>query len=384
MVDFVTPSTCGGAGRPPAFAGPHRRPLCRSLCGIAGILLLVTALFFTTAPAALAATGEDIVATAEQYLGYPYGYQCAGPNAFDCGGFVWYVYHQTGVDFTLRINSMDLSMNNIAVLNAEELAPGDILFFGSSPFNIYHWGIYAGDGLVIHSYNEGTGVVYTPLDEVWPRFCYGCRLNALDGGNETDAEFVTIGSVELPWQSGGELPGDLRNNGEGQKVESEEVLQTLLRTCELLTGAPSARLLALADISAADLSAIWEGQPLALAGRILNMAASLSDGMSREEAIQLLLTSLLVPPESGDIWYAETVGIAPPPEPYTSGLQNASRPHKAENQIAASLQSPYVNGAAILPCERKQANLALQLTYYLLRDIPLQADLAGNNPSPAG
>ncbi|NLF80815.1 MAG: C40 family peptidase, partial [Clostridia bacterium] len=343
---------------------------------IAGALLLSMALLFTAAPTALAVTGDDIVATAEQYLGYPYGYQCAGPNAFDCGGFVWYVYHQSGVDFQLRISSMNLSMDNIAVLDADELAPGDILFFGSSPFNIYHWGLYAGDGLVIHSYNEGTGVVYTPIDEVWPRFCYGCRLDSLDGDRDADAGPVTIGCLEPPWQNNGELPRDLYNDSEAQKVESEEVLQTLLRTCELLTGAPSARLLALAGISAADLDAIWVSQPLALAGRILNIAASLPEDMSREDAIQLLLTSLLAPPQSGDIWYGETVGIATPPEPYTSGLQSASRPHKAESQITPPPQSPYVNGAALLPCERKQANLALQLTYYLLRDIPLQKDLA--------
>ena len=32
-----------------------------------------------------------------QYVGSPYVYEAAGPNAFDCSGFVQYVYAQMGI-----------------------------------------------------------------------------------------------------------------------------------------------------------------------------------------------------------------------------------------------------------------------------------------------
>ena len=66
----------------------HRKRPCR----LKMIILLAAVLFFITPASALAASGEDIVDTAYEYLGYPYAYQCAGPDAFDCSGFVWYVF----------------------------------------------------------------------------------------------------------------------------------------------------------------------------------------------------------------------------------------------------------------------------------------------------
>jgi hypothetical protein len=373
MQKNVTPSTCGRASHPPALARGinFRRPHFLSRMGAA--LLLTAALFFTAAPVALAATGEDIVATAEQYLGYPYGYQCAGPNAFDCGGFVWYIYDQSGVEFKLRSNSLDLAMANTAIFEVDELAPGDILFFGSSPFSISHWGIYAGDGQVIHAYNEGTGVVYTSLGEVWPRFCYGCRLDTLEGASDAvSGDFITIGSMELPWQSSEALGSNLTCDCGEETITTTEVLQTLLRTCELLTGLPSSQLLAAADVSEADLAELWATQPLALAGRALSMAQSLSPDLTREQAVQLLLASLLVKPESGDIWYVEAIVITTPPEPYISDAKTSSQPLLDGAQIAATVKTPYMmSGAETLPCQRKQASLALQLTYQLLHDLPL-------------
>lgn len=143
------------------------------------IFLLAAAVFFMAPSAALAVSGTDVVDTAMEYLGYPYAYQSAGPETFDCGGFVWFAFNQAGVDFQLRIESADLAAANTAIYSIDELQPGDILFFGYSADSIYHWGLYAGDGQVIHSYNESTGVVLTPIESVSPPFCYACRLDTL-------------------------------------------------------------------------------------------------------------------------------------------------------------------------------------------------------------
>ena len=168
----------------------------KKTCRLKTILLLAAALFFTVPTAAMAVSGEEVIDTAMDYLGYPYGYQCAGPDAFDCGGFVWYAFYQAGVDFELRIGSAELTADNTAIYDIDELLPGDILFFGYSADSIYHWGIYAGDGEVIHSYNESTGVVLTPIEEVIPSFCYACRLDDLSASASDIPYFAYQGTID--------------------------------------------------------------------------------------------------------------------------------------------------------------------------------------------
>src|SRR5581483_5601088 len=46
-------------------------------------------------------SGQQIANYAQQYVGYPYVYAGAGPDAFDCSGFTMYVIKQTlGLDIT--------------------------------------------------------------------------------------------------------------------------------------------------------------------------------------------------------------------------------------------------------------------------------------------
>jgi cell wall-associated NlpC family hydrolase len=47
-----------------------------------------------------------------------------------------------------------------------ELQPGDLVFFGSSPSDITHVGLYAGDGNFVHA-SSGRGVVTSKLFAGW-------------------------------------------------------------------------------------------------------------------------------------------------------------------------------------------------------------------------
>ena len=99
----------------------------------------------------------NIIATAKQFLGFPYMWGGTSIKAMDCSGFVKTVYYLNGV-ITLRDASQqalrgdDVDISN----NFDNLVMGDLLFFGSKATaergeRITHVGIYIENGEFIHS-----------------------------------------------------------------------------------------------------------------------------------------------------------------------------------------------------------------------------------------
>lgn len=124
-------------------------------------------------------TGEDIVAYAKNYLGYPYVYAAESPSVgFDCSGLVWYVYKHFG--YTVSRSSVALANDGKTISNKADLKPGDILIFLA--YNDYsrigHVGIYIGNNEFIHANDEKTGVIITSLDygKYPERFVSGRRI----------------------------------------------------------------------------------------------------------------------------------------------------------------------------------------------------------------
>lgn len=124
---------------------------------------------------------EDIVEIAKQYLGYPYVYGASGPDAFDCDGYIAYIYDLAGI--TLPDNSYDNYGTRIN--DRLDLRVGDLVFFDTLFVDgnlADHVGIYIGDGKFIHvdtrlSKRE-VSIDSMTLDNGWytARFVWGIRI----------------------------------------------------------------------------------------------------------------------------------------------------------------------------------------------------------------
>ena len=114
--------------------------------------------------------GSRVLQVAKQFLGTPYVYGGSSPSGFDCSGFTSYVYKQLG--YSLNRVAHDQLANGVPV-SKSELRPGDLVMFkraGSS--TVHHVGIYAGDGMMIHSPQTGDVVKYTSIVTGYYGGCY--------------------------------------------------------------------------------------------------------------------------------------------------------------------------------------------------------------------
>ncbi len=120
------------------------------------------------------ATGTQILAEAQKYLGTRYVMGGASPSGFDCSGFVYYVLKQFGYA-PYRTPADQYKMGT--AVSKENLKVGDIVFFANTyASGISHVGIYAGNGQFIHSPNSRSTVSYSDLTSgYWANHYYGAR-----------------------------------------------------------------------------------------------------------------------------------------------------------------------------------------------------------------
>ncbi len=109
---------------------------------------------------AVSSKGQAVVELAKKYLGTPYVYGGSTPGGFDCSGFVYYIYKQMGV--TLNRVAAD-QMTNGTWVASNNLQPGDIVGFTNRSGYVNHVGIYAGNGMMIHSPQTGDVVKYESI-----------------------------------------------------------------------------------------------------------------------------------------------------------------------------------------------------------------------------
>lgn len=120
-----------------------------------------------------------LITEAEKYLGFPYVWGGSSPStSFDCGGFVCYVFSNSGVHNLPRTTAQGI-YNQCAHIAPSEAKPGDIIFFTGtydSPGPVSHVGIYVGNNMMIHC---GSPIQYVRTDSsYWTQHFYAFgRLN---------------------------------------------------------------------------------------------------------------------------------------------------------------------------------------------------------------
>ncbi len=104
--------------------------------------------------------GAKAMAFAKAQIGKPYRFAAAGPNAYDCSGLTSAAWRAAGV--TLPRTSQAQFRVGRAV-SRSELQPGDLVFFYSG---LSHVGLYAGNGMLLHSPRPGKTVQYVPVSSM--------------------------------------------------------------------------------------------------------------------------------------------------------------------------------------------------------------------------
>ena len=98
------------------------------------------------------ASASGIVATALQFVGYPYVYGGASPaTGFDCSGFTSYVFGLHGISLPRTAGAQGGAGT---VIPASAAQPGDLVVWSHGG----HVAIYIGGGQVVHASTPATGV----------------------------------------------------------------------------------------------------------------------------------------------------------------------------------------------------------------------------------
>ncbi len=116
-----------------------------------------------------AAWANSLIGLARRFIGTRYRWGATGPSAFDCSGFLQYVFARTGLSLPRTTYAMYQAGRPVP---EGELLPGDMIFFTTYRPGPSHAGIYLGDGQFIHSSSGYGSVTITPLSKDYYRKRY--------------------------------------------------------------------------------------------------------------------------------------------------------------------------------------------------------------------
>jgi cell wall-associated NlpC family hydrolase len=112
-----------------------------------------------------AAIVNQAIAYARAQIGKPYVFGGAGPNSFDCSGLTMMAYSSAGV--YIGGHGVGMQYRQAAALGQlvprSQAQPGDLIFWGTAPYDLYHVGLYIGNGMMIAAPQAGENVKEQPV-----------------------------------------------------------------------------------------------------------------------------------------------------------------------------------------------------------------------------
>ncbi len=125
-------------------------------------------------PAPLSVAGA--IKLAKRFLDFTYLWGGTSSFGFDCSGFTQMLVRRRGIVMP-RDADLQAAWQGVVPVKRNRLRTGDLLFFGGSPQNITHTGMYIGHGKFIHdTTHEHPGVQISRLkDQYWTKLLVACR-----------------------------------------------------------------------------------------------------------------------------------------------------------------------------------------------------------------
>ncbi len=115
-------------------------------------------------------TRNEIIRQAFNLLGKPYKNGAKGPDAFDCSGFIYFVYQKVGLTLPVMTEGQIKSGSG---LSGDMVQPGDLVFFKIK--NDLHAGIMINKKDFIHA-SKSRGVAVDDINaSYWRKSLIGFR-----------------------------------------------------------------------------------------------------------------------------------------------------------------------------------------------------------------
>lgn len=112
---------------------------------------------------------SSMMRSIQSKLGIPYLYGSDGPNRYDCSGFVWAVFQETGIDFD-RTSARSNWSTFEEVTGDERYKFGTLVFFN----RLGHMGIVVDEEGFYHA-SSSKGVTYSKFKGYWEKRIVGFR-----------------------------------------------------------------------------------------------------------------------------------------------------------------------------------------------------------------
>ena len=99
---------------------------------------------------------DTLLRTARSYIGTPYQFGGTTPKAFDCSGYLQYVFAKNGINIPRTADEQYKLGQRTA--STQQLEPGDLVFFTTYEPGASHCGIYLGNREFIHASSSGVRI----------------------------------------------------------------------------------------------------------------------------------------------------------------------------------------------------------------------------------